>query len=427
MIIPAFYALLLALPVLLLGEWFNHRIAFLSKFSIPPPMAGGIVVATIVFIYNLSGYSHLSFSIETDASWWTWLISSEIEWFTHPAKNIHLPFLMIFFTSIGMNASWALVKKGSYQVALFWMIALGLAIMQNVLAVGIAIGLGEHPLMGLICGSASMTGGHGTALGFATKFEEFGLEGANVIGAASATFGLIIGGLLGAPLGSILIRRHKLEKHPEISDTIHLESGESAPAGILQDIYALMKMPMATLKHILMFLVVIKLGVWLSYYLKSLGVTFPVYIGSMIVAVALRNILEAFNLNWIDTEIVDIIGGVCLNIFLAVALLSIDFMDLLGSALPMIIILVCQTCMTAFVTYFITIRVMGKDYEAAVMSAGFYGFTMGAVPNALANMRIIVEKYGPAPRAFLVIPLVGAFLIDFTNALNITFFMNFFK
>jgi ESS family glutamate:Na+ symporter len=227
--ISAWITVLLAVPVLCFGEWLVRRIHLLSRFNIPAPVAGGLIVSLVLLFLNLSG-NPLQFETKVSAQWWTWLATIEPEWVKAPAKSVNLPFLVAFFTCIGLNASWALARKGSLAVAIFLGLASILAVFQNLIGVGLAKAMGVSPLLGLVCGSTTMTGGHGTAMGFASEFEKAGLHGAAAMGMAAATFGLIAGGLLGGPVGGSLIRRDKLS--PSIMAATHLEAGQAAPSGI---------------------------------------------------------------------------------------------------------------------------------------------------------------------------------------------------
>jgi ESS family glutamate:Na+ symporter len=280
-------------------------------------------------------------------------------------------------------------------------------------------------LLGLGCGSVTMTGGHGTALGFAADLEKAGLQAAAVVGVAAATFGLVSGGLLGGPVGGLLIRRRGLK--PKTGAHTHLESGRSGESGTLNDLRLLAGFGRPFLAHLLLLLACIKAGAWVSYFIQHTGVTFPVYMGAMLLGVAARNALDWRGRTWVDSEVIDTLASVTLGVFLAIAMMSLNLIELANAALPMLVILAVQVIVMALYAWFVTFRVMGRDYDAAVMAGGHCGFGLGATPNAVANMKALVESFGPAPRAFLVVPVVGAFLIDFANALNITFFLNLLK
>ena len=425
MTIPAWYAVLLAVPVLLLGEFLVRRVSVLTRFNIPAPVVGGLLISAIVLLGNVTNLWPAQLDSKVAARWWTWLVTIEPEWVKAPAKNANLPFLVAFFTCIGLNASWAIAKRGSVQVLVFLLIAAVLALLQNLIGVGLAKLMGVSPLLGLVCGSVTMTGGHGTALGFAPELEKAGLNAAAVVGVAAATFGLVCGGLLGGPVGGGLIRRHGL-KSAAVAGT-HLESGQSGEAGILKDLRSLAAFGRPFLLHLLLLLACIKLGAWGSHFIQQTGITFPVYMGAMLLGVAVRNVVDLAGGAWIKTEIVDTLASVTLGLFLAIAMMSLNLIELANTALPMLVILSVQVVVMALFAWFITFRFMGRDFDAAVMAGGHCGFGLGATPNAVANMKALVESFGPAPRAFLVVPIVGAFLIDFLNAINITFFLNLLK
>ena len=425
MTISAWFAVVLAIPVLVLGEFLVKRIRVLSRFNIPAPVVGGLLISLLVLAGNLTGWFASTFQTGVTAQWWTWLVTTELEWIKAPSKNVNLPFLVAFFTCIGLNASWTLVRKGSAHVLIFLGVAGLLAVIQNGIGVALAKLLGVSPLLGLVCGSVAMTGGHGTALGFSAELEKAGLAGAAVLGVAAATFGLVAGGLLGGPVGGALIRRRNLKS--SVASGIHLQAGQFADSGILQDLRTLGQFGKSMLIHVALLLVVIKLGSWLSWLIQMSGLTFPVYMGAMLLGVTARNLLDLGGARWISTEVIDTMASVTLGLFLAIAMMSLNLIELAGAAVPMLIILSVQVTVMALFAWFVTFNAAGRDYDAAVIAGGHCGFGLGATPNAVANMKALVERFGPAPRAFLVVPIVGAFMIDFVNATNITIFMNLFK
>jgi glutamate:Na+ symporter, ESS family len=416
---------LLAIPVLLLGEWLVRRVPLLARFNIPAPVVGGLLVSLLILAGNLTGIWPVHFETRVAAPWWTWWVTIEPEWAQRTAKSVHLPFLVAFFTCIGLNASWTLLKRGSVQVLVFLGAASALAVVQNGIGIGLAKLMGVSPVLGLVCGSVTMTGGHGTALGFAADLERAGLAGAAVIGVAAATFGLVAGGLLGGPIGGGLIRRHALKS--AAGTPIHLEGGHAGTSGILIDLRALAASSRAAGWHLLLLLVCIKLGAWASYFIQQTGITFPVYIGAMLLGVTVRNLLDFSGAVWVKTELIDLLASVALGFFLSIAMMSLNLIELAGAALPMLVILCVQVPVMAVFAWFVTFRLLGRDFDAAVIAGGHCGFGLGATPNAVANMKALVERFGPAPRAFLVLPIVGGFLIDLVNAVNITAFLNLLK
>lgn len=419
--IPSWSLVLLAIPVLRLGEALVRRLSMLRRFNIPAPVVGGLLVSILVLLGNKTGLFAASFATKTDASWWTWLITTEMDWKNAPSLDVNRPFLVAFFTCIGLNASLSLVKRGSVQIPIFLLLAATLAVIQNLVGVGLAKLLGVQQLLGLVCGSVTMTGGHGTALGFAADLEAAGLKGAAVIGVAAATFGLIAGGLLGGPIGGRIIQRNALK--PAVDANAHLELGQTNESGIFFDFRALVKFGRSALIHVLILLICIKAGAWVSFFIQKTKMTFPVYIGAMIFGMFIRNIFDASGLLRLRTEIIDTLGSIMLGLFLAMAMMSLNLLELANAAGPMLIILSVQVVVMAIFAWFVTFPVMGGDFDAAVMAGGHCGFGLGATPNAVANMKALVERFGPAPRAFLVVPIVGAFLIDFLNSINISFFI----
>jgi glutamate:Na+ symporter, ESS family len=425
MTVPAFFVVLLAIPVLLLGEVLVRRIRLLSRFNIPAPVVGGLLVSLLVLAGHLSGTLAVHFQNNVSTRWWTWLVTAEVDWFRAPSKNVNTPFLVAFFTCIGLNARWELVRRGGMQVLVFWAVAGVLAVMQNGIGAGLAKLLGVPPLLGLVCGSVTMTGGHGTALGFAADLEKAGLPAAAVVGVAAATFGLVTGGLIGGPVGGLLIRRRDLK--PSAGAQTHLESGSTGESGILNDLRAMAGFGQRLFTHLLLLLLCIKAGAWVSYFIQQTRITFPVYMGAMLLGVTVRNLMDLGKRKRVDSEIIDRLASVSLGVFLAIAMMSLNLIELANAALPMLIILTVQVIVMALYAWFVTFRLMGRDFDAAVIAGGHCGFGLGATPNAVANMKALVESFGPAPRAFLVVPVVGAFLIDFLNAVNITFFINLLK
>jgi ESS family glutamate:Na+ symporter len=379
------------------------------------------VVSLAVLAVNLAGVS-ARIDLDTAARWWTWLVTIEPEWREAPAKNVNLPFLVAFFTAIGLNASWDLVRRGSGPLVVFLLLAGGLAVIQNVVGLALAMGLGVSPQLGLVCGSVSMTGGHATSLGFAPALEEAGLETAVMAGMAAATFGLVAGGLVGGPVGGALIRRGALR--PSVGRETAAPLTRTQEAGFLPDLRTLVAYGRSALPHVLLLLLCVKLGSWVSHVLQEAGLVFPVTMGGMLVAVAVRNGLEAVGVRAIRTDVVDTLASLTLGVFLAVAMMSLNLTELAHVAGPMLVILSVQVGVVALFASLVTFRVMGRDFDAAVMAAGHCGFALGATPTAVANMKALVESFGPSPRAFLIVPIVGAFLIDFLNAATIVVFLN---
>ncbi len=399
--------LALAAVVLFAGYGIRRRVAFLDRYNIPAPVVGGFVFAAVSLALRQAGYVAFEFN-----------------------TTLQSPLMVAFFTTIGLGASLSLLKIGGPQVLLFWGLASLLAIFQDVVGVALAKGLGVHPFLGLIAGSITMTGGHGTGAAFGKLMEDqHGFSAAVTLAMAAATFGLVSGGLIGGPVATALIRRHKparretkvspqaaaaAAEYQSLDQEINVEAPGAAPTS-----YTLLKI-----------LAVILATMWAGGLLSAwLGqyVTLPAYIGAMIVAAVVRNTSDALPALTLEQRTIDDIGTIALSLFLSMALMSLRLWELLDLAIPMLIILMVQVAMMAAFAYFVTFRVMGRDYDAAVMAGGHCGFGLGATPNAVANMNSIVERFGGAPRAFLVLPMVGAFFIDFTNAMIITAFINWVK
>ena len=417
----------LSIPVLLLGEQLVRRVGVLSRFNIPAPVVGGLLVSLLILACNLFG-SPVTLDPNVSAKALTWLVLPETRWWAGPAVDVSRPFLIGFFACIGLNASRLLVRRASWQLPRFLAIAALLTMIQNAVGVGAAYVLGENPILGLICGSVSLSGGHGTALGFADVLVKAGYASASVVGVAAATFGLVSAGLLGGPVGGRIIRARGLtpEKASPRSDVSTTEPAEEdqLPAGILAALGQIVSRGRPAWTNLVILLVCIKVGAWVSLGIERAGLTFPVYIGAMLVGIAMRNVSDSLRRPVVTTHDVNLLGSTCLALFLAMAMMGLNLIDLASSAVSMLVILGFQVMVMAIYARWVTFNVMGRDYDSAVMAAGHCGFGLGATPAAVANMMALSEEYGPAPRAFLVLPLVGAFLIDFVNALVITGYLN---
>lgn len=385
--------LALAVIVLIVGDFLRRRVKALEHFCIPSPVIGGIIFSLI----SLFGYKTNIFVFEFDDT----------------LKNLSL---IAFFTTIGFTASLKLLKKGGLQVIIFLLISMILVVAQNILGIGIAEMFNLHPYIGLATGSTPLVGGPGTSGAFGPLFEQAGVQGAATVAMAAATFGLVMGSLIGGPIGKALIEKHNLtekknsvEKHDTLMDKVrHLNSDSLLGSAIV-------------------IVMAMGLGTFISKWFVSLGLTFPPYIGGMLAAALIRNIYDLFNKELVIEEI-ESLGNITLAFFLSMALMSLKLWQLSNLALPMVVILLVQVILMALFAYFIVYRMMGRDYDAAVMASGICGFGLGATANAIANMETLTQKYNmKAPRAFFAVPLVGSLFIDFFNAFAITFFMNMFK
>jgi glutamate:Na+ symporter, ESS family len=423
MVVSPWLILIASVPVFLLGEWTVGKIGVLSRFNIPAPVVGGLGVCLLVLLANLLGLD-VQIQQKVDARWWNWFVLSEKEWLATPSppQDVYRVFLVGFFVAIGLNASWRLAARAGLLLLVFTGIAGLLAVLQNVLGVGLALAMGQSPFLGLLCGSISMTGGHGTAIGFSDVLVKLGFEAAPVVGIAAATFGLVSASLLGGPIGGRLITSRRLSPDPILQttgaagDLGSKDGAESSGSGFLGELKALAATGRLGWFHLFVILACIKAGAWVSLFLTQAGLVFPVYIGAMMVGVLTRNLLDVWKPGLINVRVVDLFASVCLGVFLSVAMMTLNLIDLANAAGPMLVILFAQVGLMALYANFVTFRVMGRDYDAAVTAAGHCGFGLGATPAAVANMKALTEKFGVAPRAFLIVPLVGAFLIDFINS-----------
>lgn len=384
---------------LVAGYAIRRHVPLLARFNIPAPVIGGLLVALAVLACRHWDYTPVQFD-----------------------TALKQPLMIAFFTSIGFNASVALLKVGGRQVA--WLLGLATValVVQNLVGMGLAAAFGLHPLFGVLAGSTTLAGGPATGLAFAPLFEQAGVQGAESIALATAMAGIVCGSILGAPLATLLMERFQLQPRPSaavagtVVAVVQEEVGGSADCEG-DRIHA-------GLKGFVLILVAMGIGTWVSVGLDGLGVTLPSYIGAMLVGAAIRNLDDATG--WIRLPLLrmDAIGGICLSLFLAVALMDLHLWELAGLAAPLFVNLIVQALLVALFCLWPLLWLMGRDYDAAVMAGGFTGFMLGTTANAMAVMGSMTERYGPAPRAFLVAPLVGAFFIDFTNAIVITIFVN---
>jgi glutamate:Na+ symporter, ESS family len=415
--------LLLALPALGCGEALVRRCRPLAAFSIPAPVVGGLLVAALVLALREVGGVVFGFSPGTTLRAWTWLVTTELEWAAGPTKPVHLPFLGVFFACVGLSASWQLVRRAGREVLLFLVPVIALAVLQNLVGVGLSALLGVSPLLGIVCGSLSLTGGHATALGFAGELERAGLEGATALGSAAATLGLLTGALLAGPVGAGLIRRFGLQP-PAGPGT---GSGTTTAGGVLADTRRIARAGVSALGHLALLVLCLKAGAWLSLALSQTGLAFPVVVGTLVAGAVARNLLDLTGARWFSPDLLGAMASVALGIFLATAMMTLDLQSLAAAAVPMLVIVAVQVAVMAAFACWVTFRVMGRDYEAAVMAAGHSGFGLGSTMTAVAGMKAVVERTGAAPRAFLVVPFVGGFLVDLANALNLTAFITLFR
>jgi len=388
--------LAVAAVVFFVGLQLRRRIQIIDRLNIPSAVVGGLVFAVLVLVARDR------------------VLNLELDTAMQPTLNV------AFFTTIGMGASVAVLRAGGGQVVTFLMLSIVFCFVQNFLGIAVAGAFGEHPLLGVLAGSVTLVGGPATGLAFAPQFEEAGMQGAAVVAIAAATFGIVCGGIVGGPIGTRLIRRFDLRAGTAPRDELQAElTDRDEPLLVRVD-----EEDTPLVRNMVVLALAMGLGSILSRFIQSLGVTLPAYIGAMAVASVLRNVDDATAWLKIDHKAMEFMGNLALNIFLVVALMNLKLWQLWDLALPLATILLLQVVVAALAASFASFRVMGRDYDSAVMASGFIGFVLGTTANAVANMRALVARYGPAPRAFLVVPLVGAFFIDFANALIITLFLN---
>ena len=386
--------------VYLIGMLLKRKINILEQLNIPSAVLGGLLFA----VFNLLSHDRL-LNITYNTS-------------------MQSLCMMLFFTSIGINASFSLLKKGGKPVILFLVISSIFCVIQNLVGIGVATLFDVPKLFGIMAGSVTLVGGPATGLAFAPLFEEMGLKGAETIAITSATFGIVFGGLLGGPAGTYLIRKFQLKKlTKKLDEKAKTELAETDEILSIDTTHENSHFTLSLINTI----IIMGLGGIVSLFIARLGVTLPAYIGAMIVGAIFRNINDKTEWIKIDQQSIDFAGGIALNIFLTVALMDLKLWELFHLAIPLAGILVIQVIVVLLFAVTVTFMSMGKNYESAVMSSGFIGFMLGTVANAMVVMKTIVTKYGAAPRAFLVVPLIGAFFIDYVNALVITVFANLVK
>ena len=380
-----------AVLVLLLGNYLRKKINFLEKFCIPAPVIGGLLFAIFTCICYTTGIIEFSFD-----------------------DTLREVCMVFFFTSVGFQANLKVLKSGGRSLIVFLGLVITLIFSQNLLAIGLSKLLNLNPLIGMCTGSIPMVGGHGTAGAFGPVLEDFNIQGATTICTAAATFGLITGSLVGGPIGKRLIEKRKLmDNVPTEDDSLLVEDEEKHQRHT--NMYA---------AAVFQLILAIGLGTIFSYFLTKTGLTFPIYIGAMLAAALMRNITEYSGKGTIHMGEINDLGGICLSLFLGMAMITLKLWELATLALPLVILLAAQTLLICVFTYFVIFNVMGRDYDAAVLSAGTCGFGMGATPNAIANMQAICDRYVPSVKAYLIIPLIGSLFADFINSLVITFFIN---
>ncbi|MDY3258015.1 MAG: sodium/glutamate symporter [Ruminococcus callidus] len=380
-----------AVGVLFLGGFMKKKIKLLEKFCIPSPVIGGMIFAILSLVLYMTGIVEFSFD-----------------------ETLKTVCMVIFFTSVGFQANLRILKSGGLSLVIFLICIITLIVGQNFIAVGIAKLMGLSPLTGLCTGSIPMVGGHGTSGAFGPVLEDLGVSGATTLCTAAATFGLVAGSLIGGPLGRRLIIKHELLKTVVPEDESPLVEEEEKKHRSVS-MYAPAAYQIA---------IAMGLGTIVSWLLSKTGMTFPIYIGAMIVAAIMRNLSEFTGKFDIHIGEINDIGGICLSMFLGIAMITLKLWQLAELALPLFILLLGQLIFMVLFTYFVVYNVMGRNYDAAILAAGTCGFGMGATPNAMANMQVLTEKFAPSVKAYILVPIIGSMFADFLNSLCVTFFIN---
>lgn len=402
---------------LLVGMALTRKVAFLQKFCVPSPVSGGIIFSLI----TLALYCWFHIEVSFDGT----------------LRDVCM---LAFFTSVGFQSDLKVIKQGGKLLVFMLILLVVIIALQNLMPMGITKLMGVNPLIGMAAGSISMTGGHGTAGGFASVLEGMGLHGAGTIGMAAATFGLIAGSVIGGPLAERIIRKKLTHEQVQPQDEeidpamAGIESDEASPAGREKRLSTNEQEFQQYAKATYCILLVMGVGTLMSWLLAKTGITFPTYFGALILAAIVRNTIGFVsykdNGKWVkaekllDMERIVSVGNICLSLFLGMAMISLKLWELQNLALPLIVILVSQVAMMDFFAYFVAFPLLGRDYDAAVLCAGMCGFGLGATPNAMANMSAVCYKYRYTVKPFLIVPIIGAMFADLINTGIITLFLN---
>lgn len=386
----------MAAVLLLIGFWIKSKVKVLNKYCIPAPVVGGFLFMFITFI----GHTTNTFAFNFDTYF----------------QN---PFMLAFFTTVGLGASFQLLKKGGMLLVIYWLVAGVISVCQNIIGIGVGKLIGLEAPYALLASAISMIGGHGAAGSYGSTFAEMGYPAAMEVGAAAATFGLITAVLLGGPLARTLIVKNNLKPNEDdefavdISD-INASTGEKLSS-------------LDIIKNITVILVCMAIGTVVSGWIgKLIGMSFPTYVGAMFIAVIVRNLNEKFHWYNFSFGLVDGIGDAMLNLYLGIALMSLKLWELAGLIGGVLVVVLCQVVFMALIAYFVVFRILGKDYDAAVMCAGLCGHGLGATPSAIVNMTSVKDRYGMSRKAFMIVPIVGAFLVDIIYQPQTIAFIKFF-
>ena len=383
--------LAIATSLLLIGKWVKEKVNILQKFFIPAPVVGGLIFATITLI----GHSYNLFEFKFDSQLKTLL-------------------MLAFFTNIGFAEIIKMLLKGGLEVMIFLAVSIALIIVQNMAGIALSAAFGLNKLLGLAAGSIALTGGHGTAAVFGEELAKAGVSTGTSVSVAAATFGLVAGCVIGGPIAKKLMLKYNLKSTSEGENTEIIEGKLTKEEKNIDE--------NLLFKALMYIIISMGAGSFISLGFSKLGIVFPEYLGPMIIASCIRNYMDKKN-KALPLHSINVVGSISLQLFLGIALMTMQLWDLASLAIPLITILLVQTVIMACFAYFVTFRIMGKDYDAAVIATGHCGFGMGASPNAIANMETFTAANGYSPKAFFVVPIVGAMFIDFVNGPIISFFM----
>lgn len=374
--------LAMAAILLIIGYFIKEKVNFLNKYCIPAPVVGGFLFMLITWAGRVSGAFSFNFTTTFQA-----------------------PFMLAFFTTVGLGASLSLLKKGGMLLIVYWLVAGVVSICQNAIGIGVSAITGLEPAYGLLSSAITMIGGHGAGAAYGSTFETMGYPAGTLVGAAAATFGLISSVMVGGPVARRLIEKNNLKPdNDENLDTsvteINTATGQTLTG-------------LDIMKNVTAIIVCMALGTMVSGWIgKLINMEFPTYVGAMFVAMILRNLNENVKAYKFDYPLVEGIGDVMLGLYLSMALMTLRMWELAGLAGPMLIVLFCQVVFLVLLSYFVVFRVLGKNYDAAVMCAGLLGHGLGATPTAIVNLTAVNERYGMSRKAMMIVPIVGAFLVD---------------
>ena len=384
--------LILAVLVLFLGRFSTKKVSFLQKYNIPEPVTGGIVASIFFSAIYFTFDRSVDFSLEQRDQ-----------------------LLIVFFTCVGLSAKFSTLLQGGKALITLLILAVCYLFLQNFTGVAVTLVTDLAAPVGVLGSSVSLSGGHGTAIAWAPTFvSDFGIENAMEIGIACATFGLVLGGLCGGPIASYLIKRHNLSS--DCQENLSVGVNDEQEKITVHSIYTVL----------LVLCIAIGIGIHLHQVIDSFGIKLPIFVPCLFGGIILTNTMPLIfkKLPWPSgTPTLALISDFCLGLFLAMSLMSLQLWTLIDLALPILLLLAAQVIMVLAFTIFVVFRALGKNYDAAIMASGYAGLALGATPTAIANMTAVTKKYGASPQAFIVVPLIGAFFIDISNAFIIQIFL----